>query len=71
VELGDSFRARSRKETTKATTPRGQRTRFRMTPYRCGAIACVVLSADAVDCRCQQKQLKVAPALSRTSRACR
>jgi hypothetical protein len=33
---GDSFRARSHKETTKATTPRGQRTRFGMTLYRRG-----------------------------------
>ena len=40
----DSFGARSRKETTKATTPRGQRTRFGMTPYRRGVIACACRS---------------------------
>jgi hypothetical protein len=43
----DSFGARSRKETTKATTPRGQRTRFGMTPYRRGAIACDTLSCSS------------------------
>jgi hypothetical protein len=43
----DSFGARSRKETTKATTPRGQRTRFGMTPYRRGVIACDTLSCSS------------------------
>ena len=44
MESGDSFRARSHKETAKATTPRGQRTRFGMTLYRRRVIACGTLS---------------------------
>jgi len=49
--LSVHFGVRSRKETTKATTPRGRRTRFGMTRYRRGVIACdmlklLVLSAE-------------------------